>query len=432
MKKNEKDIDKNKKEEKKVKKDKIKKDKTKKKKKRAIDVDKEAMYSFKEVNIIMFFSLAFGFLACFSFTRIFMGGKNYRILAKDLSKLVDTYYAIKENYYGELDTDALVDSAIQGMISSIGDVYTTYSDTESTSDFMQTVSGVYEGIGCTIAMDLDGRIIIVDMFENSPSERAGLQVGDIIIKIDGEDYTDKSSTDMANYIKENNNSEVNLTILREDEEIDVTVVREKIEIPYVSGEVIEKDEKKVGYINISLFSSTVGSQFKNKLEELEDEGIDSLVIDVRDNNGGYLSGVTSIINMLTKKGDIIYQLENSDGVVSKKDDTKEKRTYPIAILVNSASASASEILAAAIKESYGGFVVGTNTYGKGTVQQTTTLPDGSMIKYTVQKWLTPNGNWVNEVGLEPTDYVELDTEYYQNPSHETDNQLQSALDLVTK
>ena len=133
-----------------------------------------------------------------------------------------------------------------------------------------------------------------------------------------------------------------------------------------------------------------------------------------------------------KKGDVIYQLESGNKKQIKKDTTKEKRDYPVAVLVNGGSASASEILASAIKESYNGFVVGTKTYGKGTVQQTTTLPDGSMVKYTVQKWLTPNGNWVNEVGVEPTDTVELDISYAENPIMENDNQLQKALELVTK
>lgn len=394
--------------------------------------EEKATYSFKEVVIIMLFSLGLGFFACFSFVKIFQNGRDYKALSKDLSKLVDTYYAIKDNYYGDLDNEKLVDSAIKGMVGAVGDVYTSYSDSNTTDAFMETVSGVYEGIGCTVATTINGEIIVVDMFDNSPAKKAGLEIEDIIIKIDDEDYTEKTSTDMSNYIKSSKNSTVKLTVLREEEEKEITINREKIEIPYVTGEIIEKNDKKVGYISISLFSSVVNEQFEEKLKELEKEGIDSLIIDVRDNSGGYLSSVTDIINMIMKKGQVIYQLEDSNGVEIKKDNTKEKRTYPIAVLINGASASASEILASAIKESYGGFVVGTNTYGKGTVQQTTTLPDGSMVKYTIQKWLTPEGNWVNEIGVEPTNIVELNDEYFDNPLKENDNQLQMALDLVTK
>ena len=394
--------------------------------------DRDSMYSFKEVVVIMFFSLGLGFFACLSFVKIFNNGRSYMALSNDLSKFVDTYYAIKDNYYGELDNEKLVDSAIKGMISAVGDEYTSYSDTDDADNFKQTVSGIYEGIGCTVGVNLDNKIVVVDMFKDSPAEKAGLKVGDIIIKIDGEDFVGKSSTDMSNYVKSSKNSKVVLTIIRDEETMELDVERKKIEIPYVSGEVITKDDMKIGYIDISLFSSTIYDQFKRELEKLEKENISGLVIDVRGNSGGYLSGVTDILNLFLKKGDVIYQLESGNKKQIKKDTTKEKRDYPVAVLVNGGSASASEILASAIKESYNGFVVGTKTYGKGTVQQTTTLPDGSMVKYTVQKWLTPNGNWVNEVGVEPTDTVELDISYAENPIMENDNQLQKALELVTK
>ena len=413
-------------------KEKIKNVKKKLSKLMIFERDRDSMYSFKEVVVIMFFSLGLGFFACLSFVKIFNNGRSYMALSNDLSKFVDTYYAIKDNYYGELDNEKLVDSAIKGMISAVGDEYTSYSDTDDADNFKQTVSGIYEGIGCTVGVNLDNKIVVVDMFKDSPAEKAGLKVGDVIIKIDGEDFVGKSSTDMSNYVKSSKNSKVVLTIIRDEETMELDVERKKIEIPYVSGEVITKDDMKIGYIDISLFSSTIYDQFKRELEELEKENISGLVIDVRGNSGGYLSGVTDILNLFLKKGDVIYQLESGNKKQIKKDTTKEKRSYPVAVLVNGGSASASEILASAIKESYNGYVVGTKTYGKGTVQQTTTLPDGSMVKYTVQKWLTPNGNWINEVGVEPTDTVELDISYAEDPTMENDNQLQKALELVTK
>lgn len=401
-----------------------------KKKTSIFRVNKDVTYTFKEVIIIMFFSLGLGFFACISFMRVFSHGRDYKALSKDLSKLVDTYYAIKDNYYGELDTDLLVDSAIEGMIGAVGDIYTSYSDSDSADNFMQTVSGIYEGIGCTVSMNLDNQIVVVDMFDNSPSKKAGVEVGDVILKIDDIDYSNKNSNDMSNYVRNSKKEEVKLTILRDNEEKEIVIKREKIEIPYVDSEIIESNGEKIGYINVALFSSVVNIQFKNALEKLEKEGIDSLIIDVRGNSGGYLSSVTDVINMFLKKGDIIYRLEDNSGTVVKKDTTKEERKYPLAILVNGGSASAAEILASAIKESYGGFIVGTNTYGKGTVQQTTTLPDGSMVKYTTQNWLTPDGNWINDVGLEPTDIVELDEAFLENPIRENDNQLNKAIELL--
>lgn len=389
------------------------------------------MYTSREVMVVMVFSIGIGILMCFSGISI-ITGKNYLAVTKDLRKIVDTYYAIVDNYYGELDKDKLIDGAVEGMISSVGDTFTSYSDTEATSNFNETISGSYDGIGCTVATLNDGTIKVIQVFDDSPSSKAGVEVGDIIEKVDGEDYEGKNSIDISNYIKNNNNSKIVLTIRRGDEVKDVTISMSKVEIPYVDGDIIEKDNKKVGYIGISLFSSNSYKQFKNKLEEIEKSNIDGLIIDVRDNSGGYLTSVTDICNLFLEKGKVIYQLEDAKGKIKKKDTTKEKRKYKVVVLINGESASASEILASAIKESYKGEVVGTNSYGKGTVQQTKKLLDGSMIKYTTQKWLTPDGNSINDIGVTPTKVVELNEDYYSNPVRDNDNQLQEAINLIVK
>lgn len=412
-----------------------KKDGNKKVKEKKIEIvndnktKEKELYTSKEVIIVMIFSIGIGILMCFGGISI-ITGKNYLAVTKDLKKVVDTYYAIVDNYYGELDRDALVDGAVEGMISSVGDTFTSYSDTDSTSSFDETINGSYEGIGCTVATLEDGTISVIDMFEDSPSYKAGLKVGDIILKVDGESYEGKNSNDISNYIKNSGKSKIVLTVKRDNEEKDISINLSKVEIPHVSGKVIEQDSKKIGYIKISLFASNSYKQFKNKLDELEKSNINDLIIDVRDNSGGYLSSVTDICNLFLDKGKVIYQLEDSKGKVKKKDTTKEKRKYDIVVLINGGSASASEILASAIKESYGGDIVGTNSYGKGTVQQTKKLLDGSMIKYTTQKWLTPDGNSINEVGVTPTKVVELNEEYFNNPTTENDNQLQEAIKLI--
>lgn len=412
-----------------------KKDGNKKVKEKKIEIvnnnkNKEReLYTSKEVIIVMIFSIGIGILMCFGGISI-ITGKNYLAVTKDLKKVVDTYYAIVDNYYGELDRDKLIDGAVEGMISSVGDTFTSYSDIDSTSSFDETINGSYEGIGCTVATLEDGTISVIDMFEDSPSYKAGLKVGDIILKVDGESYEGKNSNDISNYIKNSGKSKIVLTVKRDNEEKDISINLSKVEIPHVSGKVIEQDSKKIGYIKISLFASNSYKQFKNKLDELEKSNIDDLIIDVRDNSGGYLSSVTDICNLFLDKGKVIYQLEDSKGKVKKKDTTKEKRKYDIVVLINGGSASASEILASAIKESYGGDIVGTNSYGKGTVQQTKKLLDGSMIKYTTQKWLTPDGNSINEVGVTPTKVVELNEEYFNNHTTENDNQLQEAIKLI--
>ncbi len=407
-----------------------KKKKDKKKKIGIFSKEKES-YSFDEVFSITIFSLLLGVLACFSILTILNKGKNYFVLSKELAKFVDAYEAIVDNYYKEVDKDKLVESAINGMVSSIGDEYTSYSDKDVTDNFNEAVNGKYMGIGALI-MKSENDLVIYKVFEDSPSYRAGLKDGDIILKLDDKDTKDMSVNDIASIVKNDTNKEVKLLVKRGEENLDITIVKDMVELPVVSGKVINHNDKKIGYISLSIFSSVASEQFNKQLVKLEKEGISGLVIDVRGNSGGYLTTVTDIVSYFLKKGDIIYKLEVNDKVTVRKDKTKESRDYPVAVLIDKNSASASEILASSIKESYNGYVVGTNSYGKGTVQQTLVLSDGSMIKYTIEKWLTPLGNWINEEGVVPTNYVELSSEYLNNPVFENDNQLNEALELVSK
>ena len=402
-----------------------------KKKKIGIFSKEKESYSFDEVFSITIFSLLLGVLACFSVLTILNKGKNYFVLSKELAKFVDAYDAIVNNYYKEVDKDKLVESAINGMVSSIGDEYTSYSDKDVTDNFNETVNGKYMGIGALI-MKSENDLVIYKVFEDSPSYRAGLKDGDIILKLDDKDTKDMSVNDIASIVKNDTNKEVKLLVKRGEENLDITIVKDMVELPVVSGKVINHNDKKIGYISLSIFSSVASEQFNKQLVKLEKEGISGLVIDVRGNSGGYLTTVTDIVSYFLKKGDIIYKLEVNDKVTVRKDKTKESRDYPVAVLIDKNSASASEILASSIKESYNGYVVGTNSYGKGTVQQTLVLSDGSMIKYTIEKWLTPLGNWINEEGVIPTNYVELSSEYLNNPVFENDNQLNKALELVSK
>lgn len=393
--------------------------------------DDKNNYSFSEVFVVTLVSLIIGAFACFSVLTIFTGGRNYFKLSKELSKFYDAYDTITDNYYGDISKEELVDSAISGMVSSVGDIYTSYSDTDTTSKFDEMVNGTYEGIGCVIQQsETDMKIITV--YDNSPAEKAGLKVDDKIIKVDDIDISTTTASKLGDYIKSGAKDKITMTIIRGEEEKAVTLSREKIEIPVVTAKTFESNGKKIGYLQISIFSSVANKQFKENLEKLEKDGIDGLIIDVRNNNGGYLTTVTDITSSLLPKGKIIYQIQKGDKKVATKDKTSTKREYPIAVLVNGGSASASEILAGAIKESYKGYVVGTKTYGKGTVQQVKKLSDGSMIKYTVENWLTPDGNWINEKGIEPTNIVDMDSTYYENPSDENDNQLQKALQLVSR
>lgn len=385
--------------------------------------EKEEKPSLREQFFTALYYEFLGAIICLLILFVLSGGKNYFKLYRELNKLVDTYDTITNNYYGQIDKKELVDSATSSMVSSINDSFTNYTNQDDTNSFMENIKGKYKGIGATVATDKDNNNIFVEIFDDSPAKKAGLKVNDIILKINNKSFKNKTSSDIADYVKNSPTSKLNILVKRNNKEIKITIKREEIDIPTVTGKIIEQDNKKIGYINISIFTSITTKQFKKQLAKLEDKEIDGLIIDVRDNSGGYLSTVTDISSLFLKKGQIIYQLSSKSGVEKIKDNTKESRSYPIAVIINKNSASASEILASSIKESYKGHIIGVNSYGKGTVQKTKQLLDGSMIKFTIEKWLTPTGKWINKKGVKPTEYIEYD------PTT-GDNQLSKSVEII--
>lgn len=402
---------------------------------REVIVEKKVGFNFLEVILIMIITLVIGGFLGTVVTRFTVKStsciKN-EVINDQYKEFIDTYNDIKKNYYEEIDEDALLDAGIKGMLDFLGDKYSVYMNKEETEIFNEEVEGRYEGIGVEIIQNEDGTVSIHRVFENSPAKKAGLLVGDVIKKVGDTDVTGKTSAEISDMIKKSKEVSVNVTVLRDNKEISFDLERKSIDIESVQIKTFEKNEKKIGYIQLSVFASNTTEQFKAKLKELEKENIDGLVIDVRSNSGGYLTCVTDIASMFLERGKVIYQLDTKGIVEQIRDESKEKRTYPIAVLVNGGSASASEILAGALHESYGAYLVGHSTYGKGTVQRAYTLESGATVKYTIQKWLTPEGNWINEKGLTPTHPVDLDVKYITNPVDENDNQLQTALEEVSK
>lgn len=401
---------------------------------REIIVEKKVGFNYLEVILIMIITLIIGgFLGGFVNQFVTKPTKQESSTVSDeFQEFLNTYEDIKENYYEEIDEGEMLNAGIKGMIDYLGDKYSVYMDEEETEEFNEQVEGKYVGIGTEIMQLEDGSVVVSNPFEGSPAAKAGLQAGDVIIRVNDTDVTGKTSSEVSNLIKKSADSTVNITVRRDDEEKTFTIERETIEIESVDSSVFDVNDKKVGYIYVSIFAANTYQQFEQALEDLEEDGIDSLVIDVRSNSGGYLDCVTEIASLFLGKGKVIYQLDTKGVLEKVYDETKTKRDYPIAVLINSSSASASEILAASLKESYGAEVVGVNSYGKGTVQRAYQLENGATVKYTIQKWLTPDGNWINEVGVEPTLRVEMNVDYYQNPSDETDNQLQEALKKVAE
>lgn len=402
---------------------------------REVIVEKKTGFNYLEVILIMIITLIIG--GFFGGTVVKLTNKQTAV-SKDgaensqYQEFIDTYNDIKKNYYEKIDEDALLDAGIKGMLEFLGDKYSVYMDQEETDEFNEQVEGKYEGVGVEIVQDENEHVSIYRVFENSPAERAGLKAGDIIQKIGAEDVTKKTTAEISEMIKKSTEKKVNITILRDGELKEFTLERESIDIESVAIKTFDVNKKKIGYIAISVFASNTEEQFSKKLKELEKEKIDGLIIDVRGNSGGYLNKVTDIASMFLEKGKVIYQLDTKGIVEQIRDESKEKRDYPIAVLINKGSASASEILAAALHESYGAYLVGSASYGKGTVQRAYTLESGATVKYTIQKWLTPEGIWINEKGLTPTHPIDLDMKYILDPKDENDNQLQKALEEVSK
>ncbi|MDD2208116.1 MAG: S41 family peptidase [Bacilli bacterium] len=349
---------------------------------------------------------------------------------ENLGEFISTYNSIITEYYKEVDEKGLVNAAINGMVNYLDDPYTTYLDENSKDLLLESLKGEYEGIGVEITKRENGNIEVVSVFENTPASEVGLMVGDVIKSINNVDVAEKTAEDAVAIIK--NNKNVTITALRSEAELSFNLEKKTLYIPVIKSNIYERNDQKVGYIRITRFSESVGEQFDLKLKNLEEQGITSLIVDVRNNTGGYLKGSTDIASIFLEDGKVIYSLKSNLDTKHYKDETKEHKDYKVAILINKSSASASEVLAAALKYSYGATLIGTTTYGKGTVQQTSNINDNSMIKYTTAKWLTPAGDCIDGVGIAPDIKVELTLEEGEILTDANDTQLESAITNITK
>ena len=318
---------------------------------------------------------------------------------EDLNEFLSVYANILSSYYEDVDTGKLLDEAIAGMMDYLGDDYSTYLDDETTAELFDTLSGEYTGIGVSIN---NSDKTIVEVYEDTPASKAGIEVGDIIIGYNDTDVTSLSATEVVNMIK-NSVGSFTLKLQRGSEVINVKLKNETLIAPNVEYYMVENTS--IGYLYMQTFSNTLANQVEKALKKLENEGMTSLIIDLRNNTGGYLTAATDVASMFLEKGTRIYSLNYQGKVTSYNDETREHKEYNIVVLINENTASAAEILAAALKDSYGATIVGETSFGKGKVQQTMPLDDGSMVKYTSALWLTPSGTCIDEVGINPDYYV---------------------------
>nr|WP_275695675.1 S41 family peptidase [Fredinandcohnia sp. SECRCQ15] len=338
-------------------------------------------------------------------------------LSNEFKKLNQAYNFISSNYVEEVDQKKLIEGAIQGMVSTLEDPYSAYMDKETAEQFNDSLESSFEGIGAEVSM-VEGKVTIVAPFKDSPAEKAGLKPNDQIIKIDDKSIEGLDLYEAVLKIRGEKGTVVNLDVMRPgvSEVMKVKVTRDTIPIETVYTSMKDYKGKKVGYIEITSFAEQTADDFIKSLSELEDKKMEGLVIDVRGNPGGLLESVEDILKQFITKDKPYVQIENREGEKQRFFSSLEnKKNYPIVVLTDGGSASASEILAGAMSEAGAYDIVGEKTFGKGTVQQAKNMGDGSNLKLTMFKWLTPDGNWIHKKGIEPSVEVKQPEYFYANP-----------------
>ena len=337
---------------------------------------------------------------------------------------------IDEEYLGEISTDKLEEGVYAGLIYGLGDVYSRYYTKDEYEQESVTTEGSYVGIGVAMQKYTAGGVQIVECYKGSTAEEAGIKVDDVITAINGEDITDTELQDVVSMIKDNEDKDVVLTVQRKGEDTqEITVKVSNVELPSVFGEMLDEN---TGYIQITEFKGVTVEQYEAVFADLKEQGMERLVVDLRDNPGGLLNVVCDILRDILPEGLIVYTEDKNGNRSEETCDGKNPLDMPLAVLVNGNSASASEIFAGAVKDYGIGTIVGTTTYGKGVVQSIRQLSDGSAVKLTIANYYTPKGNSINKTGIQPDVEVELSPDLLNQEeiTHEEDNQLQEALNSL--
>ena len=360
-----------------------------------------------EVILFIFSSVIFGMIAGCILT---YSSSSLSLIRSDshLSEIINTYKSLSSSFYGDVDKDELTNSAIKGMIESLNDPNSVFLANDVGDDFNDYIDGKYVGIGIDVYFD-DEYFVISDVVPNGPADIAGLKIDDVILNINGVSCHNVSTSDISNLIRGGIDKFLNIDIERDGEKISYKVEREYIDIVNVTDNIYKTNDGKIGYIHISLFSSNTFKQFRESFNTINKEGIDSLIIDLRDNPGGHLSQTKKILELFFKKSTILYQLKNKDNITKVKATNNNSVNYPIVILINENTASAAEAMTLCFKDNYSNItIIGTNSYGKGTVQRSMTLNSGKTIKYTIEEWLSPKGKSIDGKGIVPDTLISND------------------------
>lgn len=345
-------------------------------------------------------------------------------------ELVEAY--LEKYYVEDLDEAAIDNMLYTGMLAGVGDRYTYYLTADSLEQYMESTNGHFDGVGIEVYITQEGEVTISRIMDGEPASKSGLAKGDVVIGVDGEDMRGKTLSEVAARIRGEAGTEVKIRVLRKStgETLEFTVLRADVVLQTVRSELLEG---KIGYIALSGFKENTYAAFHEALEELRQEGMRGLILDLRDNPGGLVRSVYEIGEEILPEGTMVYTLDKE----GNRSDLKCDAAYldiPLVLLVNGGSASASEILSGAVQDHGAGTIIGTQTFGKGLVQRLFTLPDGSGLNITIQKYYTPNGTSIHGVGITPDLSVELPEEYRESNiadiPQEADTQLQKALEIL--
>lgn len=337
-------------------------------------------------------------------------------------KLLQTYY------YEDVPEEELADGVLYGLMETVGDPYTCYYSKEEMVELTADIEGIFHGIGAYLEMDYDkGYAKISGIIDGTPASESDIQVGDYIIKVDGVDTYEMTLTDVVAMVRGEAGSQVTLTLNRNGSEVEVTVTRQNIETPTVKYELLDN---QIAYITVTEFDDVTTAQYAEALEQMKADGAKGLILDLRGNPGGNLSTVVDMCRLMLPEGMIVYTEDKYGQRNEYKCDGENEFELPLVVLIDGSSASASEIMAGAIKDYELGTLVGTTTYGKGIVQKIFTYEDGSAAKITVSKYYTPNGYNIHGVGIEPDVEVPFDADLYLE--NETDNQLEKAIEIISE
>lgn len=350
-------------------------------------------------------------------------------LPEQFSKIVEAYNIIQNSYYDKelVDAQSLIEGAIKGMVGVLDDPYSAYMDKEEIAQFEESLGSSFEGIGTEVMLK-NNRVTIVSPFKDSPAEKAGLKPNDQIIAVDGENIEGLDIQSAVKKIRGPKGTKVKLEVLRPGiaDSFTIVVTRDTIPLESVYSEMFEVDGKKIGKIEIASFSENTAARFAEEYESLKRNGAKGIVIDVRGNPGGYLQAVLGIAGRLVSEDKLILQVEDRDGNREKYKGQAKNKVLPLIVLADQGSASASEILAAALKDA-GVPVLGQKTFGKGTVQVPKMMKDGASIKLTIAKWLTPDGAWIHQQGVTPTKEVAQPDYFYAAPIHTESTSLKAEM-----